>query len=275
MLYKTISSKAIIQQVMSRFGINENIEMNAVEWIGYAMGLIGTHAGYVDLIEPVEVDFFKIPQPERLYSLNYILYNGKKLLHGRRPTLRSVQAYQGDDPLVLNLIESIFAKGQLDEAIENNDCCDEAMTEDFCNREDLLNNRIANLIKFVDSSPCYHGDQWYTDGLNGCYDTSIEEGTVYVCYKAYPIDAEGYPLVVDEVKYKLALEWYIVRCLMESGYENPNLSYADVHRLTNKAIEVAANEHRKLTTEQANDFVSKWTNTYFRLRPDNTNYYSN
>lgn len=275
MLYKTISSKTIIQRVMSRFGIKENIELDAMEWIGDAIGLIGTHVGYLNKVEAVDVDFHKIPHPCDFYQLNFILFNGRKLVHGRKGT-PSHKGHSSDDPIVIELVKTIFAGQGLAQAIEEGvDCCDYNKLEDLTNQQYLWRHRVEDLVNTIDRSPNYcEGDEWYTDGLKDCFDTSIECGTVYISYKAYPVDAQGFPLIIDEVKYKLALDWYVVRCLMERGFRHPTLSYEVVDFKTNKAITAASNEHLKMTYEEMEEFISSWT-YMLNSRRDNITYYSN
>lgn len=50
--------------------------------------------------------------------------------------------------------------------------------------------------------------QTYT--LNDSYIfTSYKDGYALISYLAYPFDCEGFPLVPDDIKFKLALQWYI------------------------------------------------------------------
>ena len=286
MLNKTISAKAIIGEVMRRFGVTDsNITYNAYEWIGYAIGLIGTHVNFVNEITDVEVDFHKIPIPPNFYQLNFIAYNGRKLKHGKKPSFSGREYGTADDPLVIELIQSLKYKCDLTNFIEDNSgFCDTDYIQEFgetgCTQNDfesrtaLINNKISSLIQFVNTSPKYCSDEWYSDG-GECYNTSIKEGTVYISYKAYPLDSEGFPLVLDEVKYKLALEWYVMRCLIESGYKHPSLDYQTIDFKTNQAIAQAKNEHLKMSYEQVENFTANWTNALFQVRQNNLNYYSN
>lgn len=278
MLHKTVSARAVIQQVISRFGIKgEGIEYDALEWIGAGIGLIGTHVNFVNLIDEVEVNFHKIVIPERMYQLNFIVYNGQKLRHGiGQASHFSHQENSTDDPLVVDLIKTIFVKNELATIIEGIDpCCDDLLTEDLMNKQTNVNNKIEHLVDFIDQSSSCSGSHWYSDSESDCYNTSIENGTVYISYKAYPVDKDGIPLIIDEVKYRLALEWYVVRCLMERGFRHPTLDYSTVDFKTNRAILSAQNEHLKMTYEEADNFAENWTNMLFQRDPDNRNYFSN
>lgn len=279
MLYKYISAKAIIQQVMSRFGVTDgNLAYDALDWIGAAIGLIGTHANYVNVITELEVDFHKIPYPENFYQLNFIVYNGRKLRYGVKPTYNNPHSSgytSTDDPLVDDLIKSVFVKRELVQVIEDADCCDQKTLEDLDSKQQLLDKRIGDLMIAINSSNCYNTDEWFTNNPGGdCFDTSLECGTVYMSYKSYPVDSEGFPLIIDEVKYKLALEWYVMRCLIERGYKHPTLDYSSVDIKTNKHIAQAINEHLKMSYEDMDNFVANWTNMTFQIRQNN-DYYSN
>lgn len=275
MLYKTISSKTVIQRVMSRFALKDaNLTYDAIEWIGSCIGLIGTHVGYQNRIEEVEVDFHKIHLPENFYQLNFVTYNGKKLKDGKISPFRQQTYTNVDNPLVVELVQALAIKHDLIESIENTDCCDNEQGEDLMIKQGFLNKRIAGLYDAVKDSPQYCDEHWYTDGEN-CYDTSIEEGCVYICYKAYPLDGEGFPLIVDEEKYLQALEWYVLRCWMEQGNRHKVMDYAYVSVKSDQWIAKAKNEHLKMSYEQMDQFTSNWTNMLYQLRENNPNYYSN
>lgn len=279
MLYKYVSAKVIIQQVMSRFGVTDgNLTYDALDWIGSGIGLIGTHANFVNTIEPVEIDFHKIPYPENFYQLNFIVYNGRKLNYGVKPTYSNSHSSgytSTDDPLVLELIKSVFAKRELVKVIDDAECCDQNTLDDLSSKDQLLNTKIVSLMDFVGRANCYHGDEWFSNNPSGdCFDTSVECGTAYISYKAYPVDKEGFPMIIDEVKYKLALEWYVMRCLMENGYKHPVFDYPTVNLQTETYIARAINEHLKPTYEEMDNFTEFWTNMIFRLR-QNHDYYSN
>jgi len=62
---------------------------------------------------------------------------------------------------------------------------------------------------------------------NGVMFTSFEEGQVEVAYKALPVDDDGYPLIADNPKYKLAIEYYILCRYIEPLY--------DIGKITDKA----------------------------------------
>lgn len=276
MLYNQISANAIIGRALSSFNISDaNIKYNALEWIGDCIELIGYHVGFVNKLEKVEVNFHKIPKPCDLFLLNFIVYNGAKLLHGRKPNLTRIR--YGLDPLAEELVRLVDQKDILDTVVEdyNEDTCSTEIKEIQNLEEQRLIVKINALYDFVKRSDTYcFNDEYYLDGVN-CFDTSIEKGFVYLGYKAFPLDEEGIPLVVDEVKYKNALEYYIMKKLTEGGYKHTVLSPEYIISESNKKIAQARNEHLKMSYAQMDNFVSKWTNMLFTLNPHKFNPYSN
>lgn len=70
-----------------------------------------------------------------------------------------------------------------------------------------------------DEEPFVHGESYQ---LNPDYiHTTFETGFIGVTYLGLPIDANGYPLVPDNVSYKQALTWYVIRMLMLRGWKHP------------------------------------------------------
>lgn len=50
---------------------------------------------------------------------------------------------------------------------------------------------------------------------SGIIFTSFSEGCIEVAYKKLPVDEEGYPLIMDEEKLKMAIEYYILHRYLE------------------------------------------------------------
>lgn len=63
---------------------------------------------------------------------------------------------------------------------------------------------------------------------SGIITTSFEEGSIIISYKALPLDSEGYPLIPNEIKTKLAIEYYILY-----RYLSP---LNDIGKVTDKAF---------------------------------------
>lgn len=55
----------------------------------------------------------------------------------------------------------------------------------------------------------FFGDATYKINDNYIF-TNFKEGSVYMAYTAFPIDEAGFPLIPDNIKYKMAVQWYII-----------------------------------------------------------------
>lgn len=57
---------------------------------------------------------------------------------------------------------------------------------------------------------------------NGYVKTSFATGMLCMGYKAFPTDADCYPMVPDDVSYKEAMFWYIYKKMLLGGSYDPN-----------------------------------------------------
>lgn len=278
-LYKTISSKAIIGSVISRFGIKDaNIHMNGLEWIGEAIAEIGYGVGLRDKVEVLEIDNYNVQKPCDFVKLNFLLYNGEKLLKGMRNSIIENRHYKGaDDPLFTELIQLIQGRNQslcyADIVGEDHpdNCSCTVLDETILDR---TNVKIKALVEGLSRKP-YNSCGNYYINKDECYQVSIESGEIFMHYEAVPTDKEGYPLVIDEPKYKKALEWVLMESLVFGGYKHPLLNnWREITEMKELYIARARNEHLKNTYEDMDEFVSVWTNMLFSIGKS-SNWYSN
>lgn len=278
-LYKTISAKAIIGGAMSDFGIaDSNLHLDAMEWIGDGIADIGYHIGFINKVEKVEVKNHSFDIPCDMVQLNYIVYKGRKLRKGMVHGYKSGSYSRGgDDPLFTELVQLVKAR-------ENSLCFAEGIGEDSpdnCDCEPILdetelertNVKIKALMEGFNQRP-NNSCQEYFIKQDECYKTSIEEGELYIHYKAYPVTKDGYPLVIDEVKYKRALKFTIMWYLTMRGYRHPVLTFTMLEELKERAIARARNEHSKQTYEDMERFMNSWSNLLFSIGKS-SNFYSN
>lgn len=267
MIYSLISSKSILSKIPSRFGIQIDSIPDCIEWIGDAISEIGYHIGFVNQIRKVKVTNYKIELPCDFHSLNYFVYNGKKLKYGFQE--KEGNRYENTTS-ELDEVMSMFNNSNLE--ITVNDCCIDVDAEDKEYSLEMLNKRVNNFVKPL-ATVTYHKDYYYTNSGQG-YSTNAE-GYIYIFYKAFPLDDEGFPMIVNEIKYRNAIMYFIVKCLLTTR-KHPVLNYPTIKEESDSWIFKAANEHSKFTREDMDSFVSNWTNMLFRIRADNTyNFYSN
>jgi len=265
MNHSLISSRSIIQRIISRYNITIS-KSEAIEWVGDGIEEIGYHAGFFNKVKKVNVINYKIDIPCDFVSLNYFIYEGKKLNYGLPKSHnypKSVNAAEVD--LVTNMIANSTIK------LDLNACCEDSELEEKVYHIDILEKRASYLtdtFKYTDPSD----DYYYTNSGDG-YSTNAKD-EVYIFYKAFPLDDENYPLIINEIKYRNAITHYLLLCYLSSGHKHPVLDYETVKLESRRLIQVAANEHFKMTVKDMEKFADNWTNMLFRIS-NNYNYYSN
>lgn len=179
--YRT--SKEVIDKVYADNGYDFSINFpDLLEWIYECMELIGYPFQYIPKIAgpennpDLEVTDYKAKLPCDFHQLRGILVNGV-------PATQSSSNYH-------YLISS--------------ECCNTASTV------------VADLIdNFGNEFSTQLGDRRYnnvpnTFEINDNYITlSVKEASVCISYWAFPLDDNGYPLIPDIAKYRLALSKYL------------------------------------------------------------------
>lgn len=78
--------------------------------------------------------------------------------------------------------------------------------------------------KFIES------DLTYT--LNNSYIfTNFETGTIEISYDALPVDSKGFPLIPDDIKYKMAMEYYLMERIAFKLYLQDRISERKYERI--------------------------------------------
>lgn len=281
MLYNTISAKAIIGRAIDSFGIeNSNFTYKALEWIGDGIAEIGYNVGLVNKYARVQVFNNTIEKPADFFELLYMSHNGARLTYGIKPPRerKAARVNPDYDELITllnarnNSIDNADGEYSLD-----SDCIPcEVSQHTLLNADELdrVDNRILHMLDGLKTTLPIDEEEYFLNSEGNCYKTSIDEGDIIIYYKAYPVDSEGYPLVVDEPKYKMALEYVVMERLMRSGTRHPVLTYQEVKADKSLWIGKARNQHKMFNEAQARAFLANWTSMTFQIQPSN-NYYSN
>lgn len=98
--------------------------------------------------------------------------------------------------------------------------------------------------------------------------TSFEEGYVKLHYLSIPVDKDGYPLIPDNDAYKQALEWYVIKRLIGSGYQHPVFSYQFADAEFEKYAARGMNEVSYYTPDGA----ARLNRSFVRLIPNYSQY---
>ena len=193
--YKFISSKEVIGKVFRDLKPTDSSwTMDAVEWIGEALDFIGYHGAFEKKAETVTVADFRAPFPCDLYALRAVEYQGRALVEGT-----STAGYDTDRTTLStpNTSGTITTAAVFQTDPNDPDTAQQGSTT----------NRGQ-------------GTEYYL--MNAGYIvTSFEAGDIKLHYTAYPTDADGFPMVPDNIYVKQALEWYIIRQMMMGGYVHP------------------------------------------------------
>lgn len=264
-MYKLISCKTIVGKMINLFNMPSGLQYDCIIWIADAIELLGFF-NFVNKVKKVIVDNGFIELPCDFHYGNFIVYNGCKLDKGFKKNPNNYYRSKAEQPEIAELINLLKTD----------------VVEDTCNSDNginlqSLNKRVENLTTWLGKKPVINNsdNSYYYENAENGYSTNVEDGeSVYLFYKGFPLDNEGFPMIIDEVKYRTAIEFYCMWQLMLKGYSHPTLKLNDVYELQVKSFKAASNQQLKMTWEQLDNFTSNWTNMLYSLR-DNDNYYSN
>lgn len=92
---------------------------------------------------------------------------------------------------------------------------------------------------------------------------SIESGEVTLFYTGYPLDCDGFPMVIDTYKYKEALKWFLVKNFLAQGNKHPTFNYQDAEQRFERFRSQASNESLMPSIDRLERFTSMWTRIKF------------
>lgn len=190
MIYSVISSGEVAAKIYRDSRIERsNFHLDAIEWFGEAMGLIGGVPSEVTSEAAGTVTNYMVPLPSPMTHLLAVLH--APLEEGRR---------QGET-------NEVFQERVLSAPVTK-----------------LERAGGLQSARRVGSDRGYES---YTLTA-GYVQTSFETGSVVFLYKRPPVDNEGYPLIPDHPSWKQALTFYVLLKLSEGGWDHPRLSYTEL-----------------------------------------------
>ena len=86
--------------------------------------------------------------------------------------------------------------------------------------------------------------------------TTFKEGEVEIVYRAVPVDEEGYPMIMDNEKYKNALELYIKKDRFTKYFDNGKLHQSILQNVQQEYAWAAGQLQSELKTPS----ISQWEN---------------
>ena len=219
MIYKTISSKAIVRKVFRDLNPSgDNWIDDAIEWIGEALEHIGATAQFETKSCVITITDYKAVLPKCLYYINQVASSG-------------ITGSQVSSELSI-IKEKITALSATLAANPNQDL--NYQLRDLSSRVIILESAYfkdpstltplkygtSTFPKDIHCNSCVNenatGDDWYIIE-NGYIKTSFKTGEVCMSYMAFPIDEDCYPLVPDDISFKEAMFWYVYKKLILLG----------------------------------------------------------
>ncbi|MDC6350701.1 hypothetical protein PP178_03990 [Zeaxanthinibacter sp. PT1] len=232
MNYKLTSSKEIIAKVFRDVKPDSGSwVLDAIEWIGEALEYIGVYSGLEKTFEDVEIENFRAALPCDLHLISMVEYNGCPLRYGSNP---QIYALPNDPDAYLN--PNAFTQ----------------VTAYF--KSDAQGGNLTSFTQ-VDA----RGSDGERYVLNpGMIQTTFDKGTVRIHFMRIPTDKDNMPMVPDNVIVKEALQWYILRQMMFSGYKHPifNFQYCDAK--WEKTLGQAQNDLMFPSVDKAQSFKDMW-----------------
>jgi hypothetical protein len=89
--------------------------------------------------------------------------------------------------------------------------------------------------------------------------TSFTEGLIKLHYIGFSIDKDGYPKIIDDADYKMALEWYLFSNMLLKGYKHHEIDYKTAFQMWEMYRLRAENIIKLNSLDSAERFRSTWT----------------
>lgn len=190
---------------------------NAIAWTVKLIGLIGTPYVYVEKVTDgidgmplyLTVENYRVKMPDDLILLNSV----------RRVSVNSNDEIIGYAPMVES--SNLFHPNE--EANESSTVVWNPLVniDEFTpSTEDFVHERNSYSLSTNDVSL---GSTYEYKLDHGYIFTNFKDGSIQLSYRGYPIDADGFPLIPDDEKFKEALMWFIINKIDLRNYRlNPS-----------------------------------------------------
>ena len=120
-----------------------------------------------------------------------------------------------------------------------------------------------------DNTP--YSNETYT--LNPNYiNTSFESGTITIYYWGFPVDCDGFPMIVSDTFYKEAIKWYCLMKLIGSGYKHPTFDYNYCNAKWENIYPKAQNSCIEMTFDELELWCKNFVNLT-KVTDRNSNFY--
>ena len=274
MIYKNISSKAIVRKVFRDLNPSgDNWIEDAIEWIGEALEHIGSTAQSETKRCVIEIVDYKAVLPKCLYYINQVASSG---ITGGQVSSELATIKKKIDALTATLASN----PDQDLNYQLRDLSSRVIILESSYFKDPstltpLKYGTATFPKDIHCNKCVNegasSDAWYVIE-NGYIKTSFKTGEVCMSYAAFPIDEECYPLVPDDISFKEAMFWYVYKKLILLG-KNKGMNGID-YVFADKQWKYYCTQARNAANYPDLAKYASFMNQWVRLIPDLNNHES-
>lgn len=236
---KTVSSSSIIAKVYRTLRPSDSSWIvGAIEDIGWAIQAIGYHTGFVDKTtqhdERLLVKGHRVKIPcvaERIKMVEIFL-----------DSMKSKTVYLNADGTVRKMPEEEYNKRKTTRLHLGADLSGYGLSAES-----------PRTTHTSPSTPYYQ--------LNGDYIiTSYEECELKLHYKAFNVDDEGLPLIIDDFDYKTCVYWYVIKeALLSGDYANASVNYKTAFEMFEMYLPRAQNAGKMPSIDGMARFAAGWT----------------
>ena len=222
MIYKLVSSKAIIRKVMRDLKPpGDNWIDDAIEWTGEALEHIVATPQLSTKGCVLQIKDWKAIMPNDLYFINQVAVN-----NAANPSVSTE---------LTELLAEVKTLNEFVEANPNDKIGYNYQLREINARLSVVENIYMNATQPL--TPLQYGTSTFpghihcdkcsnqfakskeTYVVDGDYiKTSFQDGFICLSYTAFPTDEDCYPMVPDNISYKEAMFWYIYKQMLLGGY---------------------------------------------------------
>ena len=274
MIYKNISSKAIVRKVFRDLNPSgDNWIEDAIEWIGEALEHIGSTAQFETKRCVIEIVDYKAVLPKCLYYINQVASSG---ITGGQVSSELATIKKKIDALTATLASN----PDQDLNYQLRDLSSRVIILESSYFKDPstltpLKYGTATFPKDIHCNKCVNegasSDAWYVIE-NGYIKTSFKTGEVCMSYAAFPTDMDCYPLVPDDISFKEAMFWYVYKKLILLG-KNKGMNGID-YVFADKQWKYYCTQARNAANYPDLAKYASFMNQWVRLIPDLNNHES-
>lgn len=245
MIYKMITSKAVIAKIIADLALEEDkIKITDIKsWIGEAINKIGSVNQYDNKVCILKLKDYQAKLPCDLESINFVAYASNND-GGWIPMKKSTGAFSVYDKIDNNGECNMFIQDEAIIPIIKNlfGLDDDKKALEILNKDWNIRQTLSTLINdYTFCSPdCKKGTNFSNtvqyDIKPGYMFSNVRNGYVKLSYIAQYVDEEGIPLIPDNQSYFEAIYWYVAMKLLYIEYytgRKPQHLYYDAKRSWN------------------------------------------